>query len=178
MRAAAAQAGPSNLASDAKIETEKATKMKTIAALAATFALAGTAHALPNEALIKKILGTRVAGEIEVAPGSGAPAGFGCGDVTVVAMSKDLAPHGPNEFGPPKWVRSANATLGRDGRCRYSMPVPPGHAFYLGANGHGHFECTSIGVSLNVPNVPISVPLGTVKPLNLAATKVVCEVLH
>jgi hypothetical protein len=152
--------------------------MKTIATLAATFALTGNPDALPNEALIKKILGTRVAGDITVAPGSGAPASFGCGHITVVAMSKTLAPHGPNDFAQPNWVRAANATLGRDGRCKYSIVVPPSQAFYLGANGHGHFECTSIGVSLNVPNVPISIPLGTVRQMDLVATKVTCEVLH
>jgi hypothetical protein len=93
-------------------------------------------------------------------------------------MSKALAPHGPNDFAQPNWVRTANATLGRDGRCKYLMVVPPSQAFHLGANGHGHFECTSIGVSLNVPNVPISIPLGNVRQLDLVATKVTCEVLH
>ena len=52
--------------------------------------------------MVAKILATRVAGKITLPKQSGKLAGFACANVTVVATSKDLLPHAPNEFSQPQ----------------------------------------------------------------------------
>ena len=98
--------------------------------------------------MLAKILATRVTGKITLPAQTGKLQKFACANVTVVATSRDLLPHAPNEFGQPKWVRTGKAKM-IAGQCRYSINVPPNSAFYLTAGGHGRgFACTSIDVFL------------------------------
>ena len=126
--------------------------------------------------MVAKILATRVAGKITLPEQSGKLAGFACANVTVVATSKDLLPHAPNEFSQPKWVRTGKARM-IAGQCTYSINVPPNSAFYMTAGGQGRFACTSIGVLLTDFLLPMAVPLGRTKTVNLVVRKVTCETL-
>ena len=126
--------------------------------------------------MVAKILATRVAGKITLPKQSGKLAGFACANVTVVATSKDLRPHAPNEFSQPKWMRTGKARM-INGQCTYSINVPPSSAFYLSAGGQGRFACTSIGVSLTGSLGPMAVPFGTTRTANLVVAKVTCETL-
>ena len=126
--------------------------------------------------MVAKILATRVAGKITLPKQSGKLAGFACANVTVVATSKDLLPHAPNEFSQPKWVRTGKARM-IAGQCTYSINVPPNSAFYLTAGGQGRFACTFIGVLLTDFLGPMAVPFGTTRTANLVVAKVTCETL-
>ena len=135
-----------------------------------------------------KILATRIEGTITVPAQTGKLEKFGCANVTVIATSKELVPHAPNEFGVPKWVRTGNAKI-IAGKCKYSIVVPPNKLFYLTAHGHGRgFACTSIDVWLSPvpvsPNLPmgapigpIAVPFGQTRRMDVAVRKVKCNTL-
>jgi hypothetical protein len=134
--------------------------------------------AVSNTETVAKILATRVAGKITFAAQSVKLAGFACANITVVATSKDLLTHAPDEFSQPKWVRTGKARM-IAGQCTYSINVPPNSAFYLSAGGQGRFACTFIGVSLS-PTFPafMSVPPGTTRTVDLVVVKVTCETLR
>ena len=128
-----------------------------------------------------KILATRVTGTIALPKQSGKLAASACANITVVATSKDLLSHDPNEFGEPKWAATGKAKM-IWGQCRYSINVPPKSAFYLTAGGHGRgFACTLID-SFSTPTGaalgPVSVPLGGKHTVNLVVKKVnACNML-
>ena len=129
--------------------------------------------------MLAKILATRVTGKITLPEQSGKLEGFACANVTVVATSRDLLPHYPNEFGQPKWVRTGKAKM-IGGQCRYSINVPPKSAFYLTADGQGRFACTSIGVFLTRRCAGariVPVPFGVQRTVNLVVKKVTCNML-
>src|SRR4029077_11840716 len=95
---------------------------------------------------VAKILAARVTGKISLPAQTGKLQKFACANITVVATSKDLLPHYPNQFGQPKWVRTGKAKM-IGGQCRYSINVPPKSAFYLTAGGHARGGgCTPIDV--------------------------------
>ncbi len=135
---------------------------------------------ISNPEILAKILATRITGTIVLPKQSGKLAGFACANITVVATSKDLLPHDPNQFGQPKWVRTGKAKM-IGGQCRYSINVPPSSAFYLTAGGHGRgFACTSIDVFLTPTGAalgPVSVPLGIKRTFDLVVKKVTCNML-
>jgi hypothetical protein len=136
----------------------------------------GRQISISNTEMVSKILATRVTGKIALPAQSGKLKRFACANVTVVATSKDLLPHGPNEFGQPKWVQTGKAT----GRCTYSIIVPPNSLFYLTAGGHGPFACTSIDVYITPTGAalgPIHVGLGKTRTVNLSVKKVTCNTL-
>ena len=130
--------------------------------------------------MLAKILATRVTGKITLPAQTGKLQKFACANITVVATSKDLLPHAPNEFSQPKWVRTSKARM-IAGQCTYSINVPPNSLFYLTAGGHGRgFACTSIGVSLTPRGAalgPMGVWLGATKKVDLLVRKVTCETL-
>ena len=130
--------------------------------------------------MVAKILATRVTGKITLPAQTGKLQKFACANVTVVATSRDLRPHAPNEFGQPKWVRTGKAKM-IAGQCRYSINVPPNSAFYLTAGGHGRgFACTSIDVFLTPTGAalgPYVVPFGVQRTVNLAVKRVTCNML-
>jgi hypothetical protein len=126
--------------------------------------------------MVAKLLTTQVTGAIAIPAQSGKLKGFTCANITVVATSRDLLPHAPNEFGAPKWVRIGKAKM-IAGVCRYSIIVPPNSVFYLTAGGHGRgFACAFIDVLLNPSALgPHMVPLGMKKTVNLQVKKVTCN---
>jgi hypothetical protein len=129
--------------------------------------------------MVAKIFATWVTGKITLPAQSGKLKRFACANITIVATSKDLLPHDPNEFGQPRWVRTGKARM-INRQCTYSINVPPNSAFYLTAGGHGRFACTSIGVSLTRAGAalgPMSVPFGITRTVNLVVEKVTCNML-
>ena len=135
---------------------------------------------ISNTEMVAKILSTRVEGTIALPAQTGKLEKFACANVTVVATSKDLLPHAPNEFGQPKWVRAGKAKM-IAGQCRYSINVPPNSTFYLTAGGHGRgFACTSIDVLLTHSGQALGgyqVGLGKTRTVNLSVRKVTCNML-
>jgi hypothetical protein len=129
---------------------------------------------------VKKIFATRVEGTITLPAQTGKLEKFTCANITVIATSKALLPHYPNEFGAPKWVRTTKAKM-IAGKCSYSIVVPPSSEFYVTAAGHGRgFACTSIDVWLTPTGAalgPIAVPFGGTKRLDLVVEKVTCNTL-
>jgi hypothetical protein len=141
----------------------------------------GKQIAIGNSEIVKRIFATRLKGTISpLRPQTGKLEKFTSANITVIATSKELVPHAPNEFGAPKWVRTAKAkSIGA--QCTYSIVVPPGKNFYATASGHGRgFACTSIEVWLTPTGAaigPIAIPLGATKTLDLRVSKVKCIVL-
>jgi hypothetical protein len=125
--------------------------------------------------MVAKLLATRVTGTIAIPAQSGKLKGFTCANITVVATSREIGPHDPDEFGQPKWVRTGKAKMIAR-KCTYSINVPPNSAFYLTATGHGKFACTFIDVLLNPSAIgPHMVALGMKKTVNLRVKKVTCN---
>lgn len=109
-------------------------------------------------------------------------AGFGCGNLVIVANSKATKPRPPNFSGlwidQPVWSHSVQATgTWSSGKCSYSLPVAGDQEFSLTAGTSGNFGCTSIDVT--VTNTPAwqSVPKGTTKTDNITVSRVTCTVI-
>ena len=132
---------------------------------------------ISNTEIMSRIFATRVTGTITLPAQTGNLKKFACTNITVVATSKDLGPHFPNEFGQPKWVRTGKAKM-IAGQCTYSINVPAFSQFYLTASGHGRgFACAWIDVSLTPTGAalgPFIVVLGAEKRVDLRVMKVTC----
>ena len=148
-----------------------------------TFVATSDVNAQINPSVLQH-LRTKVAGTIAVpAPPTGNLAGFGCGNITMTATSKEyLAPPPGGIFGAPKWTRSAVATgTYGSGSCSYSIPVPHNSDFYLTASGSGNFTCHVVSTWLGAqgyPVGPIKAPLAGTKTQNLSISKVSCDFIH
>jgi len=66
----------------------------------------GSKITISNTELLKKIFATRLEGTITLPAQTGKLEKFACANITVIATSKALLPHNPNEFGAPTWVRT------------------------------------------------------------------------
>ena len=126
---------------------------------------------ISNTEMVAKILATRVAGKITLPAQTGKLERFACANVTVVATSKDLLPHAPNEFGQPKWVRTGKAKMISgtvhvfDQRAAQQRVLPVGgwtgqvrvHVYRRLAH-HGRLG-------------PMAVPLGKTRTVNLVVSE-------
>lgn len=151
------------------------------------------APALRASPAIAKFVITSIKGEITVPAtfssgnyGNGPVAlgqgGFGCGNLVMIANSKEVKPRPPGYTGfwidQPVWTRGANATgTWSSGKCNYSIAVPAEQQFYLTAGTNGSWDCSV--VQLEVTNTPSyqSVAKGTSKTDNVTIPKVTCIVI-
>lgn len=96
------------------------------------------------------------------------PAGFGCGDLSVTASSKEMVqpppnPDGSPAFAYPKWERHVNATgQWSSGECKYTLFVPPNSAFYLNLSWGNHGACDYVSGITASPGYtgPFTLPKG------------------
>ncbi len=137
---------------------------------------------VPINPQIVRFFATTVHGTITVPAAPGAPlAGFNCGNMTIVATSKDTYTAPGAIFASPKWTRHAAATGNwGSGSCSYSLNVPGGSAFFLNASGQGSFGCDVIETWVGPTGAavgPITVPFATSKVESFGISRVTCEVI-
>jgi len=129
---------------------------------------------------IFRFFATTVSGNIKV-PGAqtGPLTGFNCGNIHVIAQSKEMVQNG-GLFATPKWTRFGVASGNyASGECKYSMFVPPNSPFFLTTTGAGNYHCDVIAAIMPGNGVvgPVSVPFATNKNENLTISSFNCEVI-